>query len=81
MKGVKVLYHEATYPAEMKDKAAFRYHSTTRDAALCAKEAGVQTLLIGQYSSRITDFDSLLKECTDIFPQTVLCCDLMEMSI
>ena len=65
----------------MKDKAAFRYHSTTRDAALCAKEAGVQTLLIGHYSSRITDFDSLLKECTDIFPQTVLCCDLMEMSI
>ena len=81
VKGVKVLYHEATYPAEMKDKAAFRYHSTTRDAALCAKEAGVQTLLIGHYSSRITDFDSLLKECTDIFPQTVLCCDLMEMRI
>ena len=81
VKGVKVLYHEATYPAEMKDKAAFRYHSTTRDAALCAKEAGVQTLLIGHYSSRIMDFDSLLKECTDIFPQTVLCCDLMEMRI
>ena len=79
VKGVKVLYHEATYPAEMKDKAAFRYHSTTQDAALCALRSGAQKLLIGHYSSRISDFDALLKECTDIFPNSVLCHDLMEL--
>lgn len=71
VKGVDLLYHEATFPEEMADKAAFRWHSTTVQAARCALDAGAGKLIVGHYSSRITDFDAYLKECTDIFSETV----------
>lgn len=81
LKGVSTLYHEATYPIEFKQKAELHFHSTTEDAAICAKEAGVKQLLIGHYSSRITDFDAFLRECTDIFPETRALQDLEEVVI
>lgn len=71
VKGVKLLYHEATYMRDMSDKAALRWHSTTEDAARCALAAGAGELVVGHYSSRITDFDAYLAECTAIFPDTV----------
>ena len=70
VRGVDLLYHEATYPNEMADKAVARFHSTAAQAAQCARDAGAGRLLIGHYSSRITDFDALLQECLDIFPDT-----------
>lgn len=76
VKGVDILYHEATYLDDMADKAAFRYHSTTRQAAKCALEAGAGRLLVGHYSSRITDFDAFLAECRSVFPETYLTQDL-----
>ena len=69
--GVDLLYHEATYPREMADKATARFHSTGEQAALCARDAQAGRLLIGHYSSRITDFDALLEECRAVFPETV----------
>lgn len=71
VKGVDLLYHEATYPREMADKAEHRFHSTSEQAARCALEAGAGKLIIGHYSSRITDFDALLEECRAVFPETV----------
>lgn len=71
VRGVDLLYHEATYPQEMADKAAQRFHSTTVDAARCAADAGAGRLVIGHYSSRITDFEALLQECRNIFPGTL----------
>ena len=71
VKGVRLLYHEATYMQDMSDKAALRWHSTTVDAARCALAAGAGKLVVGHYSSRITDFDAYLAECTAIFPDTV----------
>ena len=75
MKGVTCLYHEATYPREMADKAEHRFHSTSEQAARCALEAGAGRLIIGHYSSRITDFDALLAECRTIFPDTYAASD------
>ena len=75
VRGVTCLYHEATYQAEMADKAAARFHSTTHDAAKCALDAGAGRLRVGHYSSRITDFDALLQECRDVFPGTVTASD------
>ena len=71
VKGVNVLYHEATYQHEMADKAAFRYHSTTVQAAQCAREAEVGRLIVAHYSSRITDFEAYLNECKEVFPDCV----------
>ena len=70
VKGVSTLYHEATYPVAMAEKAHGYYHSTTEDAARCALAAGVGRLLVGHYSARITDFDAYLAECRRIFPNT-----------
>lgn len=71
VRGVDCLYHEATYQNDMADKAAMRFHSTTAQAAQCALDAGAGRLIVAHYSSRIVDFDAYLKECTDIFPNTV----------
>lgn len=73
--GVRLLYHEATYNAELSDKAAQRYHSTTEDAARCALQAGAHSLVVGHYSSRINDYDAFRAECTAIFPDTKLASD------
>lgn len=70
VKGVDILYHEATYPAEMEDKAQQYFHSTTVQAAACAKEAGVGKLVIGHYSSRVKDIAALAGECREIFPES-----------
>ena len=71
VRGVDLLYHEVTYPNDMADRAVKHWHSTSGQAAQCAKDAGAGRLVIGHYSSRITDFDALLQECRDIFPDTV----------
>ena len=70
VKGVDLLYHEATYPAGMEDKASQYFHSTSLQAATCAKDAEVGKLIVGHYSSRIKDIDSLAEECKEIFPES-----------
>jgi ribonuclease Z len=70
IKGVDILYHETTYPADMQDKAEQYFHSTTLQAACCAKEAGVGKLLTGHYSSRVKDIAALADECRTIFPES-----------
>lgn len=72
VKGVDLLYHEATYPVEMKEMAQKTFHSTTEDAARCALEAGVKKLVIGHYSSRYHDLTPFLEQTRAIFPDTVL---------
>lgn len=71
VRGVTVLYHEATYTADMANKAELHHHSTTVQAAECALRAGAGRLLVGHYSSRINDFEAYLAECRKVFPDTV----------
>lgn len=70
VEGVDVLYHEATYAADMRKTAKERGHSTTEDAAKVAKMAGVGRLLIGHFSSRYKDLSLLLDEARAVFPAT-----------
>lgn len=81
VQGVDTLYHEATYTDEYADKAVLHAHSTTSQAAECALKAGAKRLIVGHYSSRITDFDAFLKECTAVFPNTVAAQDGDEFEI
>ena len=71
VKGVDVLYHEATYPQAYEDKAREHFHSTTRDAASCARDAGAGRLIVGHYSSRERDTRVYEEECRAIFPDSV----------
>lgn len=70
--GVDMLYHEATYDASMQKMAKLRGHSSTADAAKVAKMAGAGKLLIGHFSSRYKEFEPLLQECREIFPETYI---------
>lgn len=72
LKGVDTLYHEATYSEDMKEKAVKYLHSTAREAAMTAKDAGVKQLLLGHYSKRYLDETPLLKEAKEVFPNTFL---------
>ena len=72
VKGVSTLYHESTYGEDNLLMAQKYYHSTARQAALVAREAGVGQLLLGHYSSRYEDEQVLLKEAQEVFENTRL---------
>lgn len=69
---VTTLYHEATYCEDMKDKAVKYLHSTAREAAITARDANVNQLIIGHFSQRYLDETPLKEEAQAIFPNTVL---------
>ena len=75
IKGVTLLYHEATFPAEMAEMAEKTFHSTTLQAAQAALEAGVGRLLVGHYSSRFPSVDFYLDQMRDVFPEVALAHD------
>ena len=70
VKGVDLLYHEATYAADQSRDARDRGHSTTADAANAAIKAEARRLLIGHFSSRYKEPQVLLDEARAIFAAT-----------
>lgn len=70
VKGVNLLYHEATYLQQYEEQARLRFHSTTIQAAECALEAGVGKLVVAHYSSRCKDSSRYQEECRKVFPET-----------
>lgn len=71
VKGVDLLFHEATFSERDKKLAALTLHSTAAQAAFVAKEAGVKKLLIGHFSTRYKDTAQLEDEAREIFSATV----------
>ena len=72
VKGVDLLYHEATFLEKEIERAIFTKHSTTKDAATIAQKAEVKKLMIGHYSSRYPDLSLLLSESKQYFDNTLL---------
>jgi ribonuclease Z len=70
IEGADLLYHEATFAADLSDLARKTFHTTTFQAAEIAQKAGVKKLLIGHFSSRYKDIDPLVREARTIFPDT-----------
>jgi ribonuclease Z len=70
VKGVDLLFHEATFLDKDKKLAVETRHSTAAEAAELAKIAGVQKLLIGHFSSRYRDFQQFENEAKLIFENT-----------
>ena len=69
-KDANLLYHEATYLQDQTQKAAERFHATTIQAATIAKEAGVNRLLIGHFSSKYENIESHVIEARTVFTRT-----------
>jgi len=67
IKGVDLLYHEATFLEKHKDLATKTKHSTAKQAARIAKDAEVKFLVLGHFSSRYPDESLFVKEASEIF--------------
>lgn len=72
LKNVDLLYHESTYGEDNLNRAETYWHSTARQAALVARDAGAKRLLLGHYSSRYQDENVLLEEARAVFKNTYL---------
>ena len=72
IKGVDLLFHEATFAQTEQARAKETYHTTAAQAAQMALNAEVKQLVIGHFSARYEDETVLLNEAAAIFPQTIL---------
>ncbi len=72
VRGVNLLYHEATYGNDNCARAAQYAHSTAEQAAQVAHDAGVGCLLLGHFSKRYEDESILLDEAQKVFANTIL---------
>lgn len=70
VEGANLLYHEATFAADLADLAKKTFHSTSVQAAEIARLANVRKLIIGHFSSRYKDVSALVGEARAIFPET-----------
>lgn len=69
---IDLLYHEATFMEQEREKAFDTKHSTASGAARVAKLSQVRKLIIGHFSARYKDLSGLLDEARQIFPETFL---------
>ncbi|MDX9881694.1 MAG: ribonuclease Z [Prolixibacteraceae bacterium] len=70
IRGVDLLYHEATFAEDNNALAAETFHSTGRQAATIARKAEVKKLIIGHFSARYKTSSVILEEAREIFPGT-----------
>jgi len=73
--GCNLLYHEATYLADLETLAIERGHSTSTHAATAAKSLQAKKLILGHYSSRYDDLGPFLTESKLVFENTFLAID------
>lgn len=76
-KNVNVLIHEATFSREFRDKAMENGHTIAEDAALMAREANVEQLILTHLSNRYTSSEELVQEAKEVFENTVYAEDMM----
>lgn len=81
IKDCNLLYHEATFMDDKAEDAHLKFHSTAREAATIALKANVKKLLIGHYSARYKEVESLLAEARQVFPNTILGQDGMAVQV
>lgn len=72
IKGVDLLFHEATFTEDAAARAKETFHTTAAQAAQIARDAEVKKLLIGHFSARYESESGFLEEARAVFPDTVL---------
>jgi ribonuclease Z len=76
-----LLLHDSTLAPGAEQEAAQKGHSTSRQAAVLAKEAGVKRLVLTHISSRYTDARELLRGLEGLHDEVIVARDLMELSV
>jgi ribonuclease Z len=81
-RGADLLVHEATFGDEEAARAVETGHSTAREAASVARDAGVRTLVLVHFSARYSrDASELGKEARECFERTLVGKDGMEVVV
>jgi len=79
--GSSLFICDATFGTELEKEARARGHCTAAQAAAMAAEADVERLLLTHISARYHDARPLLDEAVDIFANTEVAHDLMEITL
>lgn len=79
--GVSLLYHEATFLEDERERAHRTQHSTAREAALVAQKANAERLVLGHFSSRYDDVEVFVEEAEKVFPNVVAGKDGMQIEV
>ena len=76
-----VLVHESTYPAGDERSARARGHSTSGDAARCARDAGARQLILTHFSQKHMRLEDFTSGARAIFEPTIAAHDFMEIEL
>ena len=76
-----VLIHDATSDAALEEKANRYGHSSSRQAATIAKEAGVGVLVLTHVSPRYEDPTTILEDAKKVFGNVRVAEDFMEIEV
>ncbi len=63
--GADLLSHEATFTADMREKAHIAQHSTAPMAGAFARALGAQTLVLTHFSGRFLDWKGRVSKLGD----------------
>ena len=81
-RGADLLVHEATFGDEEAARAVETGHSTAREAATVAAQAGAKSLVLMHFSARYSrDASDLGREAREVFDRTVVGKDGMEIDV
>ncbi len=80
-RGADVLIHETTTDSSYEPQVNEFGHSSSRQAAEIARDAGVGRLFLFHYSPRVNDLDVLLREARSVFPESYLSREFLEFDV
>ncbi len=75
IKNATVLYHESTFLDKNEALCVPTKHSTAKQAALIAKKAMVETLILGHFSTRYNGYEGFKTEAQSVFENVLLAQD------
>lgn len=81
VKGVDLLYHEATFLHADLENAERTLHSTALEAGWTARDAKAGQLILGHFSARYLDLSPLEREARSVFPNAYVARELMRFVV